>query len=88
MPCVDDMNARRASLFKCALLFLDESMFGWRPKTSQLGGLPNYTYEPRNLVPLDTMFNNGVYCIREILMFQDVVMSPECQKRKKYYGDM
>jgi hypothetical protein len=65
---------------------LDESMSGWRPKTSKLGGLPKYTYEPRKPVPLGTMFCNGVECISGILVFQDVVQNPELQSRKDFHG--
>ena len=66
---------------------LDESMSGWRPKTSKLGGLPNYTYEPRKPVPLGTMFRNGAECTTGCIVFQDVVMNPECQYTKKYQDD-
>jgi hypothetical protein len=58
-------------------------MSGWRPKTSKLGGLPNYTYEPRKPVPLGTMFRNGAECMSGILVFQDVVQLSEVQSRKK-----
>ena len=53
-------NERRRALIKSSLLMLDESVSGWQPKTSKLGGLPNYTFESRNPVPLGTMFINGV----------------------------
>jgi hypothetical protein len=66
---------------------LDESMYGWRPKASKLGGLPNYTYEPRKPVPLGTMFRNGVECIYGILVFQDVVQNPELQSQKDFHGE-
>jgi hypothetical protein len=67
------MNSQQSKLLKTRLLMLDESMSGWRPKTSKLGGLPNYTYEPQKPVPLGRMFGNGVECISGILVFQDVV---------------
>jgi hypothetical protein len=54
-------------------LLLDESMSAWRPKTSQYGGLPNLTYEPRKPKPLGTMFKNGVEAITGIMVTQDVV---------------
>ncbi len=80
-PCLQQMNSRRSKLLRTRLLMLDESMSGWRPKTSKLGGLPNYTYEPRKPVPLGTMFHNGVECISGILVFQDVVDG------KEWFGD-
>lgn len=87
MPCLEDYNLRRRRLLNTALLMLDESMSGWRPKTSKLGGLPNYTYEPRKPVPLGTMFRNGVECTSGLLVFQDVVQAPEQQRRKKFHGE-
>lgn len=68
------------------LLMLDESMSGWRPKTSKLGGLPNYTYEPRKPVPLGTMLKNDVECTTGCLLFQDVLQMREHQVRKDYFG--
>ncbi len=64
---------------------LDESMSGWRPKTSKLGGLPNITYEPRKPVLLGTQMKNGVECLSGVLAFQDVVMAPEIQKKGIFF---
>ena len=86
-PCLQSFNDKRRSLVKTVLLLLDESMSGWRPKTSKLGGLPNYTYEPRKPVSLGTMLRNGVECICGMLVFQDVVQLPEHQSAKKYHGE-
>ena len=63
-------------------------MSGWRPKTSKLGGLPNYTFEKRKPVPLGTMLRNSVECISGIMAFQDVVQLPEIQSKKKYFGQL
>jgi len=52
-------------------------------KHPKLGGLPNYTYEPRKPVPLGTMFRNGAECMSGILVFQDVVQLSEVQSCKK-----
>jgi len=84
LPCLKDFNDKRRKMLKCVLLMLDESMSGWRPKTSKLGGLPNFTMEPRKPVPIGTMFRNGVECITGIFMYQDVVMAPDHQLEKKY----
>ena len=65
---------------------LDESMSGWRLKTSKLGGLPNYTYKPWKLILLGTMFRNGVECITGLFMHHDPVQGPEKQKMKKYHS--
>ena len=56
LPCISQYNKKRQMLIRVLLLVLDESMSGWRPKTSKLGGLPNYTLEPRKPVTLGTMF--------------------------------
>ena len=81
LPCLHAYNKTRKSLVNTMLLILDESMSGWRPKTSKLGGLPNYTYEPRKPVPLGTMFRNDAECMSGILVFQDVVQLSEVQSR-------
>jgi hypothetical protein len=86
-PCLQQMNSQQSKLLKTRLLMLDELMSGWRPKTSKLGGLANYTYEPRKPVPLGTMFCNEVECISGILVFQDVVQNPELQSRKDFHGE-
>ena len=87
LPCLQNYNERRQQLIKTILLMLDESMSGWRPKTSKLGGLPNYTFEPRKPVPLGTMFRNGVECRSGCIVFQDIVQNPEHQHTKKYQDE-
>ena len=82
LPCVKNYNEKRKSLIKIVLLMMDESMSGWRPKTSKLGGLPNYTLEPRKPIPLGTMLRNCAECHSGCIVFQDVVQSPEKQSQK------
>jgi hypothetical protein len=84
--CLASFNQKRSNLVRSALLMLDESMSGWRPKTSRLGGLPNYTFEPRKPILLGTMLRNGVECTSGVLVFQDIVQPPEVQARKAYQG--
>lgn len=87
-PCLEGMNEKRWVLLKAVImLMLDESMSGWKPHTSKLGGLPNYTFEPRKPVDLGTMLKNGIECISGILVFQDVVQQPEHQQQKKFQGE-
>ena len=88
LPCLNSYNEKRRNLVVTVLLMLDESMSGWRPKTSKLGGLPNYTFEPRKPVPLGTMFRNGAECTTGCIVFQDVVMNPEYQYTKKYQDEI
>jgi hypothetical protein len=85
-PCLEKMNSRRAKLLTTVLLMLDESMLGWRPKASKLGGLPNCTHEPRKPAPLGTMFCNSVKCVSGTLVCQDVVQNPEQQGQKAFHG--
>jgi hypothetical protein len=59
MPCLRSFNEKRKSLFGTTLLILDESMIGWKPKTSKLGGLPNITFEPRKPVDLASQLKNS-----------------------------
>jgi len=87
LPCLSSFNGKRQRLLKTVLMMVDESMSGWRPKTTKLGGLPNYTFEPRKPVPLGTMFRNGVECLSGILVVQDVVQNPEKQALKSYFGE-
>jgi hypothetical protein len=87
LPCLTEWNNVRKNLVRAAMILIDESMSGWHPKTSKLGGLPNYTYEPRKPVPLGTMFRNGAECLSGIIVHQDVVQMSEVQSRKKYFND-
>ncbi len=88
LPCLQGYNAQRRKLLKSVmLLMLDESMSGWRPKTSRLGGLPNISFEPRKPIPLGTMFKNGVECLSGIIVFQDVVQSPDMQAHKEFFDE-
>ena len=88
LPCLKGYNEKRRRLITTFLMLVDESMSGWRPKTTKLGGLPNYTFELQKPVPLGTIFHNGVECITGVLVVQDVVQNPEQQSLKTYYGDV
>jgi hypothetical protein len=69
-------------------MLVDESISGWIPKTTKLGGLPTYTFKLMNSVPFGTMFQNGAECISEVLVVQVFVQNLEQQTRKTYHGDM
>jgi hypothetical protein len=84
MPTVEKWNFTRTKLCVSWLLVLDESMSGWKPKTSKRGGLPNITHEPRKPVDLGTMFRNGAECHTGVLVHVDPVMCPERQSLKEY----
>ena len=87
-PCLDSFNSKRHALLNAWSIILDESMSGWRPKTTKFGGLPNYTYEPRKPVPLGTMFKNSAECATKCMVFQDVVKAAEVQSAKKYCDEL
>jgi hypothetical protein len=63
-------------------MLADESMSGWCLRTTKLGGLSIYTFEPQKPVPFGTMLCNGVECISGIFMVQDVVRNSEQQSLK------
>ena len=73
LPFVDEYNKKRNNLLRVLFLVLDESMSGFRPKTTKTGGLPNITHEPRKPVSLGTMLRNGAEGKTVILAFDDVV---------------
>jgi hypothetical protein len=83
-PFMDEYNEMRVRAFKVFYLVLDESMSGWRPKTSKTGGLPHITQEIRKPVDLGTMIRNAVDGITGIFIHHDPVDSIEHQWRKKY----
>ena len=40
-------------------LVLEEWIYTWYPKASDLGGIPNCAHEPRKQVPLGVMLKNA-----------------------------
>jgi len=88
LPFVLQYNKQRTNLLNVIMLILDESMSGWRPKSSATGGLPNITYEPRKPVNLGTMVRNGAECITGIFVHHDIVQSVLEQGDKKYVDEV
>ena len=84
MPFVTKVNALRAMLMHVLYMVLDETMWGWRPKTSVTGGFPNITHEPRKPVDLGAMARNAVEAITGIMVFQDPVADLTSQRLKNY----
>jgi len=85
---VKEYNAMRTSLTDVHYAVLDESMSGWRPKTTANGGLPNITFEPRKPVNLGTMIRNGCECRSGIMVHHDIVKGTVQQSNKKYNRDL
>lgn len=83
-PFMDEYNQLRTDILRVFYLVLDESMSGWRPKTSKMGGLPHITYEARKPVDLGTMLRNAVEGTTGIFVHHDPVESIEHQWKKKY----
>ena len=81
-PILRQMNEKRNNLFQSVLLVLDESMIGWKPKTSATGNLPNITHEPRKPKDLGTMFRNCCECLSGSTVNHDSVAMPEKQNQK------
>lgn len=84
VPFVDQYKGLRKNMLRVVYIMLDESMSGWRPKTSKTGGLPHITHEPRKPVPLGTMIRNAVECATGIFVNHDIVDTPNVQWLKKY----
>jgi hypothetical protein len=83
-PFVKEYNSLRTKSIRVIYLMLEESMSGWRPKTSKRGGLPHISPEPRKPVPLGTMIRNAVECTTGILfVHHDLVDSSNEQWKKK-----
>lgn len=59
LPMNRSFNAKRNKLFQAVRLLLDESMFGWKPKTSKTGGLVNIAYEPHKPKDLGVLMRNS-----------------------------
>ena len=77
---------KRNNLFQSVLLILDESMIGWKHKTTSTGSLPNITQEPRKPKDLDSMLRNGCECLSVATVNNDSVAIPEKKNQKKLYG--
>jgi hypothetical protein len=87
LPCFASYNKKHRDMINTRALILDESMSGWHPKTSKLGGLPNFTFQPRKHVPLVTMFRTGDEWQTGSMTFQDIAHNAEVQKEKSFYGE-
>ena len=85
MPFIEAWNDKQAALFDSySLTVTDESMFARVPKTSKLGGLPNYTFEPRKPKPLGTMVKGTAKEIAQLAVYGDPSMTPSVQDRKPF----
>ena len=83
-PFVDEYNTKTNELLTVNRLILDETMSGFRPKTSKTGDLPNIIFEKRKPVELGTMAKNGVEGMTGIFAFHDIVKDLTTQRYKKY----
>lgn len=85
MPFIDEWNNKQQQLLeRYHHVVCDETMYAWVPKRSKLGGLPNYTFEPRKPKPLGTMVCDSSKCAREIMIHTDPIMPPTVQDKKMF----
>ena len=96
LPFVQAYNEMRTLLMDVRYAVLDESMLGWRPKTSATGGLPNITFEPQKPKNLGTMIRNSAECITGMIIHHEckaqqsrqernmLMKSRPCQKVRKF----
>lgn len=85
MPFISAWNDMQTELFEeFNLTITDEETIAWVPKTTKLGGLPNYTWEPRKPKPLGTMLKNTAETVTGVQTYADPIMSPSVQDRKEF----
>ena len=72
-PIFQETNNLRSLLLCILFLVLDKSLYGFRPKPSPYGGLPNITFEPRKPCNLGAIVRNGLDAITGIFAFRDPV---------------
>ena len=82
-PFIEEYNSLRTKSLHVIYLMLDESMLGWRSKTSKRGGLPHISHKPRKPVPLGTMIRNAGECTTGIFVHHDLLASSNEQWKKK-----
>ena len=71
-------------VFLVLYLVLDETMSGFRQKTSPCGGYPNIIYEPRKPCEIGAMIRNTVECITGMFAFQDPFEDINSQRLKDH----
>lgn len=84
LPYIDEYNGLRNDLLEVNRLLLDETMSGFRPKTTKTGDLQHITFEKRKPVELGTMAKNGADAITGIFAHRDMVQDLISQRSKKY----
>ena len=85
MPFIDKWNSKQQQLFaKYGCIIVDESFISWVPKTSKLGGLPNYSFEPRKPKGLGTMLRDAAIAVIGVIVYTDPAMPPSVQDKKKF----
>ena len=84
LPFLQLYNEMRTKMTDVRYAILDESMSGWRPKTSKTGGLPNITFEPLKPKNLGTIIRNSAECVTGMIVNHDIVQGQAEQAKKKY----
>ena len=84
-PFIEAWNEKQEKLLsQYNILIMDETFIAWCPKTTKLGGLPNYSYEPRKPKGLGTMLKDICEAVIGLLIYTDPVMSPSIQDKKRF----
>ena len=79
---------RKQSILTSSDRILDESMSGYRPRTSKLGGLPNISYILRKPVPLGTEFKCVVCPVTKIMTFLEIQRGKNGMKEEQFNRDL
>ena len=80
-------NSRKTYVAASAIKTLDESMSGWKPRTTALGDLPNISFVIRKPVPLGTEFKNIACTATKIMLYLEVQRGKLPMKELKYYSE-
>jgi len=83
-PLFEQTNNLHSLLLCILFLVLDESMYGFRPKTSLYGDFPTITFKLRKPCDLSAMVRNGLDAITGIFAFCDPVEDITSQRLKNF----
>ena len=78
---------RKERLCSSALRVVDESMSGWKPRTSETGGLPFVSFVPRKPRSLGTEFKNVACPETGMLTYLELQRGKNPMRELKYYKE-
>lgn len=83
---LNKVNEKQKNLVCVLYIVLEKSTSAWCQKISQLGGLPNISFEPLKPVLIGTMFRNSANCKTGFFVYNNVVCGPDELDLKDYFG--